>query len=474
VRSSDDLGPEFVSWIEACAGASVTRVERLVGGSSREVWLVDVGRGGRTARELILRREKGGGPTAGTVFSLMREAAVYRALAGTGVRVPRVYGAAADLDVVLLERIEGDNNLEKAVDEETRELVAAGYMQELAHLHQIDPSSLPGLPFSVTDDAAGQVLLGLETWDQIRMARRAGADPLLAFCSRWLRSNVPEHAERAVVVHGDAGPGNFLFRSRTITALLDWELAHAGDPMEDLAWIATRSLFQPFGNLNQRFRDYEHAGGARVVPSRVDYFRVFVSFCCAINLSAALRRPDSAAEIATFLAFEVFHRRMICEGIARAIGDVAYPPEWEPEDDCTPQRDELLLEAVGRQLDDVIGPALGSNYPAHVARGAARVLAYLRNRSRFEVEATNVELAELEVLLGHVPRSPEAGRREIEELIAGDDEPSAVVFEHLARQVEREVLLARPAMGRLARVRLPVLCDPTPETITIETGETPS
>ena len=41
-----------------------------------------------------------------------------------------------------------------------------------------------------------------------------------------------------VLVHGDYGPNNVLLdpAGREITAVLDWEWAHAGDPAEDLAW----------------------------------------------------------------------------------------------------------------------------------------------------------------------------------------------------------------------------------------------
>jgi aminoglycoside phosphotransferase (APT) family kinase protein len=54
---------------------------------------------------------------------------------------------------------------------------------------------------------------------------------------RWLTSHLPRPAQKLVLVHGDYRTGNFLFsKSGEITAILDWEMAHLGDPLEDLAW----------------------------------------------------------------------------------------------------------------------------------------------------------------------------------------------------------------------------------------------
>src|SRR6202044_2789450 len=79
----------------------------------------------------------------------------------------------------------------------------------------------------------------LDVWEG--MYRRNGIDdPLAEMAFRWLRLALPDVDARPVLVQGDTGPGNFLFADGRITAIVDWELAHLGDPMEDLAWLSLR------------------------------------------------------------------------------------------------------------------------------------------------------------------------------------------------------------------------------------------
>src|SRR5690606_31916935 len=86
-------------------------------------------------------------------------------------------------------------------------------------------------------------------------------DPLIHLSLNWLEANIPANLPPPVIVHGDAGPGNFLFDEDRVTAMLDWELVHYGDPMADLAMLAIRMLFQDFVPLPQAFSAYEAAGG---------------------------------------------------------------------------------------------------------------------------------------------------------------------------------------------------------------------
>jgi aminoglycoside phosphotransferase (APT) family kinase protein len=111
------------------------------------------------------------------------------------------------------------------------------------------------------------------------------------------------------VIHGDFRPGNFLYVGSDITALLDWELAHLGDPVEDLAW-AYRDFWSParFVALEDFVDAYVAAGGPRPSAAHVRYYRVFTEAKFAtISLRAArafhegrttnLRLADRAATV---------------------------------------------------------------------------------------------------------------------------------------------------------------------------------
>jgi aminoglycoside phosphotransferase (APT) family kinase protein len=92
--------------------------------------------------------------------------------------------------------------------------------------------------------------------------------PVFELAFRWLREHAPA-AAAATVVHGDFRNGNLLIGPDGVRAVLDWELAHAGDPMEDLGWICVNSwrfgaIDKPVGGFGSRedlYAGYEAAGG---------------------------------------------------------------------------------------------------------------------------------------------------------------------------------------------------------------------
>jgi aminoglycoside phosphotransferase (APT) family kinase protein len=84
------------------------------------------------------------------------------------------------------------------------------------------------------------------------------------------------------LVHGDFRIGNMLFGEEGLRVVLDWELAHIGDPMEDMGFLCVRSWRfggpKPVGGIGERepfFAAYEAAGGAKVDPERVRFWEVF-------------------------------------------------------------------------------------------------------------------------------------------------------------------------------------------------------
>src|SRR6202042_425435 len=113
-------------------------------------------------------------------------------------------------------------------------------------------------------------------WEGVLRSTTAPADALLEFGLRWLRENGPEHPIVPVLVHGDAGPGNFLFDSSGITAIVDWELAHAGDPVEDLAWLTLRSALDRVPRVENLLDEYAQLASMRVERRNLNYYQAFV------------------------------------------------------------------------------------------------------------------------------------------------------------------------------------------------------
>ena len=252
-------------------GDGDVRVEgltRLSGGASRETWAFDLVRPGGDREPLILRRDPPGAPRAG---GMGVEAAVVRAAGAAGVPVPRVVTASDDVDLVgsafmVVDRIEGETIPRRILREPelapARPRLAEQCGRILATLHSVRPADVPGLE---RQDALAQYRA---TLDQI-----GWPSPTFELAFRWLEQHRPAPAggTGTSVVHGDFRNGNLIIGPDGVRAVLDWEMAHLGDPMEDLAWLCVKSwrfgMHLPvggFGTYEQLIAAYEDAGGAPV------------------------------------------------------------------------------------------------------------------------------------------------------------------------------------------------------------------
>ncbi|HEU5110693.1 MAG TPA: phosphotransferase, partial [Micromonosporaceae bacterium] len=126
---------------------------------------------------------------------------------------------------------------------------------------------------------------------------------------RWLRERMPPPAPLRLV-HGDFRTGNFLVGEDGLVAVLDWELAHLGDPTEDIGWLCTRAWrfggpgeVGGFGSRADFYGAYERAGGRPVDESRVRFWEVFGALkwgiICQLQAFAHLRGDLPSVERAT-------------------------------------------------------------------------------------------------------------------------------------------------------------------------------
>jgi aminoglycoside phosphotransferase (APT) family kinase protein len=223
-------GDELAAALEARLGGTVAGLRRLSGGASRETWSFTL-----DGRPLILRRDP---PRAARSAGMLREADLFRAAAAAGVPVPELFDASDDPAVVgsaflVMAHVDGETIPRKILrDDEfapARPLLARQCGEVLARLHSIPLESVPGL----------------EDLDQVAQYRAVldgvgQPHPTFELAFRWLEANRPPSARRAVV-HGDFRNGNLIVGPEGVRAVLDWELAHAGDPMEDLGWLCVKS-----------------------------------------------------------------------------------------------------------------------------------------------------------------------------------------------------------------------------------------
>jgi aminoglycoside phosphotransferase (APT) family kinase protein len=263
----------------------VERVERTFGGNARRAWSFDAAWSGGAVesplRGIMLSQVE----RAQVDADLTREFGVLRALDGTGVRAPAAIALDASGETIgapsmILERCPGDANavrLLRAADptvprELIRQLARIG-----ARLHTVDwrATGMGALLDGAGLEPAAGARRQVEQWQDAFRDARMEPHPVLSAVYAWLIANLPTPS-RTSVVHGDFRVGNFLHEDGRITGLLDWELAHLGDPVEDVAW-AYRDFWSParFLTLDAFVDEYQQAGGPPIAAAHLRYYRIF-------------------------------------------------------------------------------------------------------------------------------------------------------------------------------------------------------
>ena len=296
--------------IEGATG--IEDLKRLSGGASQETWAFDATTTGGTPIPLILRRAPGGSrPEKTTAVPLETEAALIGLAEAVKVPVPKVRHVLTPEDGVgqgfIMNRLTGETIARKILrDDEyakARPKLARECGEILARLHSIDKLKLPALR---TADAMEEIKQYHQT-----LREHGHPHPVFELAFRWLEDNLPGGDTPLTLVHGDFRNGNLMIGPDGVRGVLDWELAHIGDPMEDLGWICVNSwrfgnIDKPVGGFGAReemFAGYEAASGHHVDPERVKFWEVLGTLkwgvMCTSMVTAFKSGLDPSVERAT-------------------------------------------------------------------------------------------------------------------------------------------------------------------------------
>jgi aminoglycoside phosphotransferase (APT) family kinase protein len=257
---------------------SIEGLRRCSGGASRETWALDAVDTRQHVHPLVLRRDPSGQKSAtgrGTEY------AVLAAAVQGGVPAPRVRARLDSDDGLgsgfLMDRIDGETIPRRILRDETfaaaRPRLAAQCGTIAAKIHAVDPAALPELPVMGAREQVDQQRELLDAFDE--------PHPALELGLRWLDERVPD-ATAPALVHGDFRNGNFVIGPDGIRAVLDWELAHLGDPIEDLGWLCVKSwrfgnadlIAGGFGSLDELIAAYAAASGTAITEDIVRFWVV--------------------------------------------------------------------------------------------------------------------------------------------------------------------------------------------------------
>lgn len=286
-------------------------LKTMTAGAASLTYAFDAFAGGE-ALPLILQKSVGesGGKALLGGLSKRRLGPLQSALHELGLPVARVRFTAAEEDglgdAYVMDRLAGESLAPKIVRDRALRAARAALPrqlgQALASIHGTDPASLPSLPRA---RAAAQLAELSGTY-----RRLSGTLPVFDLAIQWLEEHLPEPIEPRLV-HGDFRNGNFIVGCDGLRAVLDWELAHLGDPAEDLAWIQVDSWrfgrrARPVGGIGGTedfYAAYKAAGGGPIDPARVFYWRLLGSlkwgvmclFMSHQHLSGAVPSVERAA-----------------------------------------------------------------------------------------------------------------------------------------------------------------------------------
>jgi len=280
-------------------------LERLTGGASQETWAFAVESPSRGTAGLILRRVPTGVALADVGIGPEREAWLMQRAGAGGVPAPEVVHVLEPADQLgrgfISARVDGETLAIRINRDEQFATVRPHLAQQcgmvLAGIHALDLSDAPDLPYR----PAKVQLLDLQQLHRNAPVR----SPIFELALRWLSLNLPEDSGELRLVHGDFRNGNLIIGTDGVRAVLDWELAHIGDPIEDVAYITLNSwrfgtIDKPvggFGDYEQLLDGYVAGGLPRPSHAAIRFWQIMGSLRWGLVCWEMARPPEPGAAI---------------------------------------------------------------------------------------------------------------------------------------------------------------------------------
>lgn len=288
------------------SGAKLDNLRRLSGGASQETWAFDACHGEKL-QPLILRRCPPGAALHPLAAGFAAEAAAIAAAGANGVPSPHVRHVLETNDGLgsgfVCDHVDGET-VPRRIQRDpqfavVRPHMASTFGEILARIHQVDPDFLPPMRRAGISETL-QILR--QSLDADPVPR-----PVFELAHAWACRHAPPEPGRLTLVHGDFRLGNVIVGEDGIHAVLDWEMAHLGDPMEDLAWVSLPPwrfgrmglAVAGLGHREEMFEAYRRVSGVPVDAARVHWWEVIGSlrwglFCA--EMLARFRSDDPSVE----------------------------------------------------------------------------------------------------------------------------------------------------------------------------------
>ena len=290
--------------LEVDIKGKVSNLEPLTGGASKEIWKFEVSNAKKSTK-MILR--KGSGIEGPLAIKTADEARIQKEVIKVGAPVPIILAISKKEeelgDAYIMHFVEGESIARKILrDKEYKKalpILAYQCGEAIAKIHNIDINSFSFLPVKPAEDQLEDLYLTYQSFEQ--------PSPVFEYAYLWLKEQDFSNFQESLV-HGDFRLGNIIVNADGLQSIIDWELAHIGNPLQDLGWVCGNSwrfgkndkVVGGFGELEDLLEGYNSISKLKVNKEMVKCWQVFGTFrwgvICLIQAYAHLNGTINSIE----------------------------------------------------------------------------------------------------------------------------------------------------------------------------------
>ena len=403
--TATDETSKITAWLESNLRGTVVRIARQA--RWRPVWFADLEREDERL-ELCVRGDR---TDMRLIFPLDHEMRFQSLLHGHGIPAAKVHGWIDDPCAYVMDRVPGREDFDGLTDAQ-KCAVVDDYVQILARMHRLDinPFVQAGIARAARPEDSGRI--GLRRYEEMFRAAKQHPEPLMEFCLGWLRRHPPDSRGREAPIVWDSG--QFHHQHGRITAVLDLELAHIGDPMMDLAGWRIRDTVLGYGDFTSLYRKYAELTG---VPVDLDAIRIYlIAFTLTNQLAfaAALRNPPPESDLMMNLRWCGETNLFATEALAEYL-DIELPTV-----DMPAPRGSRAAPGYGQLAGSLRQLETDDEFLRYRARMAFRLSRYLQRHDEIGAVVAESDLDDLHQLLGKRPPTWQDGETELERFVLAD------------------------------------------------------
>ena len=447
--------------------AALTNTAQLTAGASQETYCITMATTSGDERRFALRRAQPSADPALSVggISLDAEARLFQLALEQRVPGPQVLYVLGPQDNLgngfLMQWLQGETLGQRIVKApelaDVRPRLARQCGEILGRIHSIDWQSANLNTMLPTIDPGKLVQ---ETWAYYRDFNVPV--PMIDYCWRWLLENLPEN-HRTCLVHGDFRNGNLMVEPAGINAVLDWELAHIGDPVRDLGWLCVNSWrfgrselpVGGFGHVEDLLEGYKATSGIAVSLQDIRFWQVFGSFwwsMATLQMVSAWRSGDTPSLERPVIGRRSSEAQMDCVNLLIP-GAVVLPEDRrEPSRGSQLPMPEELLTGVRAFLRDNVAEQLDA-HSSFLAKVAANSLGIAQREFQYGPMLAEQEQTRLESIL-NMSADLDTLRWELVTRLRADlplDTPG--LADHLRQSVAGQLFVDQPRYSALQGVQ---------------------